>query len=160
MRPRSLSSRRHHPRRRRGRRPRHRRRRLPLVYSHSLSPKASFLVLHEMPVLAERPPSSNATPTPRQPSANSARPRPLSMPMAPQQYAPVPGVPQAADGATPRAEGPSSTSATPNGRQKPRSSNRVLGDYTLGKTLGAGSMGKVKLAYHNITGEKVCCHYP
>ena len=31
----------------------------------------------------------------------------------------------------------------------------MLGDYTLGKTLGAGSMGKVKLAYHNITGEKV-----
>ncbi|KAI0039409.1 Pkinase-domain-containing protein [Auriscalpium vulgare] len=32
--------------------------------------------------------------------------------------------------------------------------NRILGDYTLGKTLGAGSMGKVKLAQHNITGEK------
>ena len=39
---------------------------------------------------------------------------------------------------------------------KPRSStNRILGDYTLSKTLGAGSMGKVKLAHHNITGEKV-----
>lgn len=34
-------------------------------------------------------------------------------------------------------------------------SNRILGDYTLSKTLGAGSMGKVKLATHNITGEKV-----
>lgn len=34
--------------------------------------------------------------------------------------------------------------------------NRLLGDYTLSKTLGAGSMGKVKLATHNITGEKVC----
>jgi serine/threonine protein kinase len=33
--------------------------------------------------------------------------------------------------------------------------NRILGDYTLSKTLGAGSMGKVKLATHNITGEKV-----
>ena len=33
--------------------------------------------------------------------------------------------------------------------------NRVLGDYTLSKTLGAGSMGKVKLAHHNVTGEKV-----
>jgi serine/threonine protein kinase KIN1/2 len=36
-----------------------------------------------------------------------------------------------------------------------RSSNRLLGDYTLSKTLGAGSMGKVKLATHNVTGEKV-----
>ncbi|KAF9236131.1 hypothetical protein BU15DRAFT_50491 [Melanogaster broomeanus] len=35
-----------------------------------------------------------------------------------------------------------------------RSSNRILGDYTLTKTLGAGSMGKVKLAIHNITDEK------
>lgn len=33
--------------------------------------------------------------------------------------------------------------------------NRILGDYTLSKTLGAGSMGKVKLATHNVTGEKV-----
>jgi hypothetical protein len=38
---------------------------------------------------------------------------------------------------------------------KSKRSNRVLGDYTLSKTLGAGSMGKVKLATHNITGEKV-----
>jgi serine/threonine protein kinase len=34
-----------------------------------------------------------------------------------------------------------------------------LGDYTLSKTLGAGSMGKVKLATHNITGEKVCVFF-
>jgi serine/threonine protein kinase len=39
---------------------------------------------------------------------------------------------------------------------KQRTTNRILGDYTLSKTLGAGSMGKVKLAHHNITGEKVC----
>ncbi|KII84894.1 hypothetical protein PLICRDRAFT_45728 [Plicaturopsis crispa FD-325 SS-3] len=38
---------------------------------------------------------------------------------------------------------------------KPRSTNRILGDYTLSKTLGAGSMGKVKLATHNVTGEKL-----
>ena len=36
-----------------------------------------------------------------------------------------------------------------------RSSNKILGDYTLSKVLGAGSMGKVKLAIHNVTGEKV-----
>jgi hypothetical protein len=34
-------------------------------------------------------------------------------------------------------------------------SRRQLGEWTLGKTLGAGSMGKVKLAVSNITGEKV-----
>ncbi|KAI0290315.1 hypothetical protein BC826DRAFT_1106553 [Russula brevipes] len=34
--------------------------------------------------------------------------------------------------------------------------NRILEDYALSKTLGAGSMGKVKLGHHNITGEKVC----
>ena len=36
-------------------------------------------------------------------------------------------------------------------------SNQILGDYTFckGKSLGAGSMGKVELATHNITGEKV-----
>ncbi|OBZ73473.1 Protein kinase kin1 [Grifola frondosa] len=28
-------------------------------------------------------------------------------------------------------------------------------DYTLSKVLGAGSMGKVKLAHHNVTGEKL-----
>ncbi|KAH8113716.1 hypothetical protein DFH11DRAFT_1600692, partial [Phellopilus nigrolimitatus] len=38
--------------------------------------------------------------------------------------------------------------------QKPRSSSRVVGDHTLGRTLGASSMGEVKLAYHNLTGEK------
>jgi serine/threonine protein kinase len=37
-----------------------------------------------------------------------------------------------------------------------RTTNRILRDYTLSKTLGAGSMGKVKLAHHNVTGEKVC----
>ncbi|EKM76272.1 hypothetical protein AGABI1DRAFT_78686 [Agaricus bisporus var. burnettii JB137-S8] len=42
------------------------------------------------------------------------------------------------------------------GQQSTRSrTNRLLGDYTLSKTLGAGSMGKVKLATHNITGEKL-----
>ena len=38
---------------------------------------------------------------------------------------------------------------------KPRTTNRILGDYILSKTLGAGSVAKVKLAHHNITGEKV-----
>lgn len=37
-------------------------------------------------------------------------------------------------------------------RTKPR---RVIGNYTLVNTLGSGSMGKVRLAVHNITGDKV-----
>ena len=32
---------------------------------------------------------------------------------------------------------------------------KVIGDWILTKTLGEGSMGKVKLAIHQITGEKV-----
>ncbi|KAJ6632417.1 hypothetical protein B0H10DRAFT_2206775 [Mycena sp. CBHHK59/15] len=40
-------------------------------------------------------------------------------------------------------------------RRPPKRANRILGDYTLTKTLGAGSMGKVKLATHNVTGEKL-----
>ncbi|KAG2183596.1 hypothetical protein INT43_006602 [Umbelopsis isabellina] len=37
-------------------------------------------------------------------------------------------------------------------RVKPR---KVIGNFTLTNTLGAGSMGKVKLAVHNLTEEKV-----
>ncbi|KAK0547336.1 Serine/threonine-protein kinase [Tilletia horrida] len=39
--------------------------------------------------------------------------------------------------------------------QRERRSRRTLGDYALGKTLGAGSMGKVKLAVRMGDGEKV-----
>ncbi|KAF8547095.1 hypothetical protein OG21DRAFT_1490523 [Imleria badia] len=41
---------------------------------------------------------------------------------------------------------------------KSSTANRVLGNYTLTKTLGAGSMGKVKLTTHNVTDEKVPRH--
>ena len=34
-------------------------------------------------------------------------------------------------------------------------SRRQLGEWTMTKTLGAGSMGKVKLGVSNVTGEKV-----
>lgn len=36
-----------------------------------------------------------------------------------------------------------------------RSSNRIVGNYTMKKTLDAGGLNKVKLATHNITGENV-----
>ncbi|CAO1635952.1 unnamed protein product [Sympodiomycopsis kandeliae] len=40
-------------------------------------------------------------------------------------------------------------------RDRDRRSRRTLGDYALGKTLGAGSMGKVKLGVKMGSGEKV-----
>lgn len=46
------------------------------------------------------------------------------------------------------------TSTMANGKDRDRS-RRQLGEWTLGKTLGAGSMGKVKLGVSTITGEKV-----
>jgi serine/threonine protein kinase len=39
----------------------------------------------------------------------------------------------------------------------PVGARRRVGDYLLGQTLGAGSFGKVKLATHVTTGEKVRC---
>ncbi|KAJ7731919.1 kinase-like domain-containing protein [Mycena maculata] len=36
---------------------------------------------------------------------------------------------------------------------KPKCASRILGDYTLGQTIGAGSTSKVKLATHNVSGE-------
>ncbi|KAF1804196.1 hypothetical protein FB192DRAFT_1324365 [Mucor lusitanicus] len=43
-------------------------------------------------------------------------------------------------------------SASSSERAKPR---RIIGNYTLINTLGSGSMGKVRLAVHNITGDKL-----
>jgi hypothetical protein len=48
--------------------------------------------------------------------------------------------------------GNSSRRSLSNERVKPR---RVIGNYTCISTLGSGSMGKVRLAVHNITGDKV-----
>ncbi|KAK4058217.1 Serine/threonine-protein kinase [Microbotryomycetes sp. JL221] len=45
--------------------------------------------------------------------------------------------------------------STSNKESSSSRSRRQLGEYTLGKTLGAGSMGKVKLGLSSITGEKV-----
>ena len=95
---------------------------------------------------------------------SSRRPRPLSMP--PQFYTSNPPVVAVNSAATTEASDTKDRSHDENAQRrkhreehsssKPSRSNRILGDYTLSKTLGAGSMGKVKLATHNITGEKVC----
>ncbi|KAG1729329.1 uncharacterized protein EDB91DRAFT_1159743 [Suillus paluster] len=91
-------------------------------------------------------------PVPR-PQATSHRPRPVSMP------------PQAFSTSTPTSSSDRDRQPTTDSKHRQtrdgstskqgRSSNRILGDYTLTKTLGAGSMGKVKLAIHNVTEEKL-----
>lgn len=100
-------------------------------------------------------PHDHALPTQRPQSNSSNRPRPVSMP--PQTFNNPPS--SSADARDRAPDDPSQrrrhrdehhTSSS-----RSRGSNRILGDYTLSKTLGAGSMGKVKLATHNITGEKV-----
>ena len=35
------------------------------------------------------------------------------------------------------------------------SKERDIGDYSMGKTIGEGTFGKVKLGYHKMTGENV-----
>ncbi|KAL1943622.1 hypothetical protein VTO73DRAFT_4067 [Trametes versicolor] len=113
----------------------------------------------QKPITAQTPDRERRTPTmdrterteryaPSRSSSTAQKPRPVSMP--PQAYAPPTSTDRDQrhdDSRHGRTEG-SSTS-------KARSGTRILGDYTLSKTLGAGSMGKVKLAHHNITGEKL-----
>lgn len=55
----------------------------------------------------------------------------------------------------PRESGKSSSSQGGSPAIASNGSRRQLGEWTLGKTLGAGSMGKVKLAVSNVTAEKV-----
>lgn len=88
-------------------------------------------------------------------TGTSHRPRPVSMP--PQPYGktnePVPAERErqpADENSTRKHDRDQSTPRVSRG------SSRVLGDYTLGKTLGAGSMGKVKLAQRANSDEKVC----
>lgn len=40
-----------------------------------------------------------------------------------------------------------------------KSYSNAVGHYTLGKTLGEGTFGKVKLGTHLLTGEKVITFY-
>ncbi|KAH9920596.1 uncharacterized protein B0H18DRAFT_1023487 [Fomitopsis serialis] len=92
------------------------------------------------------PPSQSPPPSPspapsRRPSSSAHKPRPVSMP--PNNHA------------TPERDARDDGRSRDQSSSKPRSTNRILGDYTLSKTLGAGSMGKVKLAHHTLTGEKL-----
>jgi len=91
--------------------------------------------------------------------APSKRARPMSMPPqsahSPAAMAHISG----SNGNTTTSTSSSSRRAdnASRGDSAPRkSSSRIVGEYNLGKTLGAGSMGKVKLAHHISTGERVC----
>ena len=118
-------------------------------------------------------PSSTTTtdtlnPQTRGSTPSARRPRPLSMP--PQSYTSNPTVVATNSAANTDVSDNKDRSHDENSQRrkhredhssssKPSRSNRILGDYTLSKTLGAGSMGKVKLATHNVTGEKVCTSF-
>lgn len=108
----------------------------------------------------QTPQTSVVTPVPRPlpvPSArlqSSQRPRPLSMP--PQGYSKSPQTSSSDRDRQPMSEQKHRQHRDGSASKQSRSANRILGDYTLTKTLGAGSMGKVKLAIHNVTEEKVC----
>lgn len=112
----------------------------------SPAPVTQPQAVREQSYLPNIPPLSQS-PAPRKTSSQH-KPRPLSMPPQNNHATPERGDRQHAEdgGRREREQGSSS---------KPRSTNRLLGDYTLSKTLGAGSMGKVKLAHHNMTGEKL-----
>ncbi|KAH9475260.1 Protein kinase kin1 [Psilocybe cubensis] len=106
--------------------------------------------------------SVGSAPLPRGATPNSHRARPVSMP--PQAYAPSQPPASSRDADSRDRSQPAGDENRERRRHRDdhnsttgRSSrsNRILGDYTLSKTLGAGSMGKVKLATHNITGEKL-----
>ncbi|KAJ4490606.1 CAMK/CAMKL/Kin1 protein kinase [Lentinula aciculospora] len=110
---------------------------------------------YDMPILQTQP-----QPQPR--LATSARPRPVSMPPQSFNAAAIPCPAGATDDRASDRDKDSRDRDRDRDRDRRHASstrtsrsNRILGDYTLSKTLGAGSMGKVKLATHNITGEQL-----
>ncbi|KAF8063306.1 CAMK/CAMKL/Kin1 protein kinase [Lyophyllum atratum] len=103
--------------------------------------------------MGSTPPSSGAAAVPR-PNSSAHKPRPLSMP--------PPSSANNSSSDTKDKDRSSRDTPTTSSRRtrdgsssRPSRTNRLLGEYTLSKTLGAGSMGKVKLATHNVTGEKL-----
>jgi len=110
---------------------------------------------------SQPPTSSHHTPSPpvparvpHAPTASANKTRGLSPPLP---YTATTGVVSGA--ATSSSDGSDTTSSRRQHRDGSSSGtsreNRILGDYTLSKTMGVGSMGKFKLATHNVTGEKV-----
>ena len=143
----------------------------PDPHSHSHSPPSSTQPLSfynfnylgplppESPTLPPSlPPNSSTTASTTAPMSRGAAPKPRPMSLPPTSYAPsYSGT--SSDRPRQYVEQPIASAQRHSQRglepPKQRTTNRILGDYTLSKTLGAGSMGKVKLAHHNVTGEKV-----
>lgn len=96
---------------------------------------------------SERPPGARRTAR-----SSHSRPRPMSMPPVAN---PDGSVAQQTQEQGHHAHDARTHSTATTRRGGSRATVRVIGNYSLGKTLGAGSMGKVKLAYHNQTGEKL-----
>ncbi|KAG7440976.1 Pkinase-domain-containing protein [Guyanagaster necrorhizus] len=116
---------------------------------------------HPQPLASEsHPPVSAAVP---RLSASATRQRPVSMPPQAYNIASVAPANGSNTGSTSDAKDHRTHTAGEERRRDGSRSNgisnrtqrRILGDYTLTKTLGAGSMGKVKLATHNLTGEQM-----
>jgi hypothetical protein len=106
--------------------------------------------------LQQQDSSPSSAPIPRRSTANAQRPRPMSLPPQTFGHSATSPVPSDRERTTNDDSPKRSHSKDPNSSSRSsRSSNRILGDYILSKTLGAGSMGKVKLAHHSITAETV-----
>ncbi|KAF8329805.1 uncharacterized protein EI90DRAFT_2996982 [Cantharellus anzutake] len=104
-----------------------------------------------LPTIPQSPPPPETPTTPQAPRPQPTQPRSRPISMPPQQ-----------------AKFPNGTSTTESmnenrarafhkddGVIRSRASGKLLGMYTLTKTLGAGSMGKVKLAINNVNGEQL-----
>ncbi|KAG7085501.1 hypothetical protein E1B28_003063 [Marasmius oreades] len=116
---------------------------------------------YDMPIMQPSYPDPAPAPQPRILKASAGRQRPVSMP--PQSHTNT-NTNTNSEGEKDRErekERPDRAGERDRHRaghgsaSKSTRSNRILGDYTLTKTLGAGSMGKVKLATHNLTGEQL-----
>ena len=131
----------------------------PLAYpnNHFLDPPSLQDRSTSHPTLSLQILPTTASSTAPIPRGTVPRPRPMSLP--PPTYSPSHSG-TSSDRPRQYAEQPHAAAQRQSQRgvdpTRSRTTNRILGDYTLSKTLGAGSMGKVKLAHHNVTGEKVC----
>lgn len=54
-----------------------------------------------------------------------------------------------------RAQTVNANKTSPGGRTNSTRHMKTLGPYLIGKTIGEGTFGKVKIGLHNLTGEKV-----
>ncbi|CAI2182850.1 17886_t:CDS:2 [Funneliformis geosporum] len=123
-----------------------------VVLSHGLNKEVQTerngpTILRDSPIPSELPSYS----APDEEIENSSR----KIPAVPQQLqqSPTPVITTSnPNGETVSNNTTTSDTSNHHAKVKPK---KVLGNYTLTKTLGAGSMGKVKLAVHSLTGDKL-----